>query len=412
MQCSLHSVRMLLLVAVVVLLSCSLDVRGEHGPALFYDTVQGEGYMRAPYLPSTVNGPMYSRTGPQSGEAKAWLEKAAQPAWSALPFGARTPTSPYVLPFDKMREVHDEFSWNYDHNAPAAPPQFSFAAPIFLESASESRSTVTAEDVEAMIPALEVDNLEEALASTDDDTTLAEIDATPKQSAYAKRGDPGCKKCRTKGLRNKKWPVVLDPTTVNAIDLPLIEELHNRVNYLVEPKAKGMNLAQSVLDRSRRVIIDATDNHVNNYDFGEKNKNKLLIPKRIQDEQQIVQLMEVESEMEAAPKQSAYAKRGDPGCKKCRSKRFRRKWDIILDPTTVNAIDLPLVQELHNRVNYLVEPKAKGMNLAQSVLDRSRRVIIDATDNHVNNYDFGEKNKKELLIPKRIQDEQQVVQLE
>lgn len=157
-------------------------------PGLFYDSANGAAFLRAPYLPATVNGPMYPRTGPQSGAAKAWLEKAAQPAWSALPFGPRTPAATYVLPFDNMREVHDEFSWNYDYSAPSAPPQFAFAAPIFLEQSSQQHtSSQTEVEVESeaetetenekpssetptqqveMVQAIEVDDLETALLET------------------------------------------------------------------------------------------------------------------------------------------------------------------------------------------------------------------------------------------------------
>lgn len=153
-------------------------------PGLFYDSANGAAFLRAPYLPATVNGPMYSRSGPQSGAAKAWLEQGAQPPWAALPFGPRTPSQVYVLPFDKMREVQDEFSWNYDHNAPAAPPQFAFAAPIFMETASEQHSTAGTEEAASssspssnehaeldlapveFVQAVEVDDLEAALLET------------------------------------------------------------------------------------------------------------------------------------------------------------------------------------------------------------------------------------------------------
>lgn len=166
-------------------------------PGLFHDAANGESFFRAPYLPATVNGPMYSRTGPQSGAAKAWLEKAAQPAWSALPFGPRTPSATYVLPFDHMREVQDEFSWNYDYKNPAAPPQFAFAAPIFLEQASTQRSTANAEaeaeseaeselDAESeseqpveYVQAVEVDDLAAALLETSE--TAPSYNGSPKQ---------------------------------------------------------------------------------------------------------------------------------------------------------------------------------------------------------------------------------------
>ena len=155
-----------------------------------YDMANGEAFLRAPYLPSTVNGPMYTRSGPQSGAATAWMEKAAVPAWSALPFGPRTPAGAYVLPFDKMREVQDEFSWNHNDAEPAAPPQFAFAAPIFIEQGEQQTNTDAADteteadadsdaeteteaDSEAesesgddnMVVAIEVENLEEALAA-------------------------------------------------------------------------------------------------------------------------------------------------------------------------------------------------------------------------------------------------------
>lgn len=139
-------------------------------PGLFYDSANGQGMLRAPYLPATVNGPMYPRTGPQSGMAKGWLGKAAQPAWNALPYGPRTPSAMYVLPFDHMREVQDEFSWNYDHNAPKAPPQFAFAAPIFLEQ-SETQHAEVQQDAES-------EGEEQADAEADaDESDSAETDA-------------------------------------------------------------------------------------------------------------------------------------------------------------------------------------------------------------------------------------------
>lgn len=95
-----------------------------------------------------------------------------------------------------------------------------------------------------------------------------------------------------------------------------------------------------------------------------------------------------------------------------RKNRGMRKWDIVLDPTTISAIDLPLIQELHHRVDYLIEPQAATLNIAQGALESSAKQIIDATNHHLAVYDFAEKHKGELLVPQYIQDEQKIVQLE
>jgi len=107
---------------------------------------------------------------------------------------------------------------------------------------------------------------------------------------YAKHNDGNCKgRCKKRFMR-KHWPIVLDPSSVAAIDLPLLRELHARVNYLIEPQQKRMSIKESLLRSAARQVIDATEHHIRVYDFGEKHKNQLLVPQRIQDEQKIVQL--------------------------------------------------------------------------------------------------------------------------
>lgn len=86
-----------------------------------------------------------------------------------------------------------------------------------------------------------------------------------------------------------------------------------------------------------------------------------------------------------------------------RKYRGKRKWDIVLDPTTISAIDLPLIQELHHRVDYLIEPQAATLNIAQGALESSIKQIVDATNHHLAVYDFAEKHKGELLVPQYIQ---------
>lgn len=102
--------------------------------------------------------------------------------------------------------------------------------------------------------------------------------------------------------------------------------------------------------------------------------------------------------------------RANKGCPNCANNGKKQKWSIVLDPTTVADIDRELLQDLHRRVDYLIEPAAKGMNLAEAALQSAQRQVVEATEHHVRVYDFGEKHKGQLLVPKEIQDEQQVVQ--
>jgi len=52
------------------------------------------------------------------------------------------------------------------------------------------------------------------------------------------------------------------------------------------------------------------------------------------------------------------------------------------------------------------------MNLEERVIRAARKQVIDATEHHIRVADFGEKHKKQLLVPQRIQDEQKEVQLD
>lgn len=124
---------------------------------------------------------------------------------------------------------------------------------------------------------------------TEDTTVRSDLVNEFKGEEYAKRGDPSCPTCKNAG-RKVSWPIELDPKTVNEIDLPLIEELHRRVDYLVEPVANKLSVKQKVLEAGAKQVVDATEHHDRIYDFGLKHKGQLLIPKYIQDEQNEVQL--------------------------------------------------------------------------------------------------------------------------
>jgi len=124
---------------------------------------------------------------------------------------------------------------------------------------------------------------------TPDDVVVSQTVNEFKGEEYAKRGDPSCPTCKNAGVK-KSWPLVLNPVSVNAIDLPLFEELHRRVDYLIEPAAKKLSIKQSHIDKGRRVVVEATDHHQRVADFGDKHKNQLLIPMWMQEEQQQVQL--------------------------------------------------------------------------------------------------------------------------
>ena len=102
--------------------------------------------------------------------------------------------------------------------------------------------------------------------------------------------------------------------------------------------------------------------------------------------------------------------RANKGRAGCANNGKKQKWAIVLDPTTVADIDRELLQDLHRRVDYLIEPAAPGMNLAEAALQSAQRQVVEATEHHGRVYDFGEKHKGQLLVPKEIQDEQQVVQ--
>jgi hypothetical protein len=109
---------------------------------------------------------------------------------------------------------------------------------------------------------------------------------------------------------------------------------------------------------------------------------------------------------------SPYATGPGNGCPTCKLPKMRKKWPIVLDPTSVAAIDIPLIEELHRRVDYLVDPVKKKLKVSQRILDSAAKQVVDAEEHHIRVYDFGEKHRKQLLIPKRIQDEQKIVQLE
>jgi len=105
-----------------------------------------------------------------------------------------------------------------------------------------------------------------------------------------------CPGCKNRGLR-QDLEVVLSPQMApGSIDAELNKELHRRVDYLIEPQAKTLNLQQNLLDSAAKQVVDAEEHHIRVYDFAEKHKNQLLIPQRIQDEQEIVQLIEQESD--------------------------------------------------------------------------------------------------------------------
>jgi len=107
---------------------------------------------------------------------------------------------------------------------------------------------------------------------------------------YAKLGDPTCPTCKKLGLK-KNWPIEYSPVNLNEIDRPLNEELHRRVNYLIDtPQAKRFSLTQKDLESASKQVFDATQRHIAVYDFGLQHKKQLLIPQYIQDEQKIVQL--------------------------------------------------------------------------------------------------------------------------
>lgn len=107
-----------------------------------------------------------------------------------------------------------------------------------------------------------------------------------------------------------------------------------------------------------------------------------------------------------------HASAKDGSCPRCKLRHMRKKWEIVLDPTTVSAIDLPLIEELHHRVDYLIEPQEKKMQIAQNVIESAAKQAKDAEEHHIRIYDFALKHKDQLLIPQRIQDEQKEVQLE
>lgn len=69
-----------------------------------------------------------------------------------------------------------------------------------------------------------------------------------------------------------------------------IEELHRRVDYLIEPQASSMSVKEENLRSAARQVIEAEDHHIRVYDFELKHKDQLLVPEHIQEEQKIVQL--------------------------------------------------------------------------------------------------------------------------
>lgn len=119
--------------------------------------------------------------------------------------------------------------------------------------------------------------------------------------------------------------------------------------------------------------------------------------------------------MEAAEKQAehdrVYAKEGEGGCVGCKKKSQRQKWPVELDPTSVSQIDLPLVQELHRRVDYLLDG-ANTLSIKQSDIESAGKLALESSDLHQRVYDFQEKHKREKLIPEYMKEERQIVQLE
>jgi len=118
---------------------------------------------------------------------------------------------------------------------------------------------------------------------------LPEVLRTEFVEPYAKRSDPGCPGCKYLHIK-KKWPISYDPSSVAVQDLPFIESLHKRVNYLIEPVQKYITINQRELDSATQQVEDAAAHHQRIADFHDKHKRKLLIPKYIQDDQKIVDL--------------------------------------------------------------------------------------------------------------------------
>jgi hypothetical protein len=107
-----------------------------------------------------------------------------------------------------------------------------------------------------------------------------------------------------------------------------------------------------------------------------------------------------------------YASADDPTCPRCKKRFLRKKWPIVLNPVSTSEIDRPLYAELHKRVDYLIEPQEKKLNLEERVIRAARAQIDRATNNHLAVYDWQLKHKKMLVVPQYIQDEQKIVQLD
>jgi len=246
--------------------SSLLEVRsGSSLPQDWYSGPASSPNLRSPYLPTTLSGPIYSKAGPQSGVAQAWSTKGSAPSWAALPFGPRAHASPYILPFDHMREVQDEFSWNYEpsdsNQAAKIQPQFTFAAPIFLESKSEQHVMSEADneneaenenetDVESesgseadvetdgqeaaddgMVVALEVDSLENALRSGSDSIH----DSTFFESASASSAAASSFSSVSSGdIPPEFWAARAPSPSFNSYSYPYFD--------LTNPSSRGANL--------------------------------------------------------------------------------------------------------------------------------------------------------------------------
>jgi len=100
-------------------------------------------------------------------------------------------------------------------------------------------------------------------------------------------------------------------------------------------------------------------------------------------------------------------------CPTCKKSSMRNSWPVEYNhDSPVPAYEHATIKELAHRVDYLIEPLANKLSIKEARLQKARKQIRDATNHHEAIQDFSIKYEGKPLIPKWMQEERQIVQLE